>query len=44
MKLAIFSADDHDFLFNAWCDFVDLREEKHEIAGIFIFPDILKIE
>ena len=42
MKLAIFSADDSIFLFNAWCDFVDLCKGKHKIAGIFVFPDILK--
>ena len=41
-KIAIFTADDYTYLFNAWCEFVEKGKEKYQIAGIFVFPDVMK--
>lgn len=41
-KISIFTAEDYDFLFGAWCDFVERSAGKCQIAGIFVFPDTLK--
>jgi len=42
MRIAIFTAEDYTFLFNAWCSFIDKSNDKYEIVGIFVFPDKLK--
>lgn len=42
LKIAIFTAEDYAFLFNAWCDFVDLAKGRQQVSGIFVFPDVIK--
>ena len=42
MKIAIFTNEEYSFLFDAWRRTIPELRKSHEIAGIWVFPELLK--
>ena len=42
MKIAIFTNEEYSFLFDAWRRTIVELRKSHEVAGIWMFPDLLK--
>ena len=42
MRIAIFTNEDHVFLYDAWRRLLPQLAKEHEVVGLWIFPDVLK--
>lgn len=42
MRIAIFTSEDHVFLYDAWRRLIPRLAAEHEVVGMWIFPDALK--
>ena len=42
MRIAIFTSEDHVFLYDAWRRLIPQLAAGHEVVGLWVFPDVLK--
>lgn len=42
MKIAIFTSEEYAFLYGAWRRTIPELRKSHDVAGVWVFPDILK--